>query len=411
VQAEAVNLFVDTHTYALSRSTVVTFSECVFQYGVNRVTRIFCDHVTFRDCWIGNGTGSNDSVYGNSFFSFYGCVFIPPGSVSVGRSFIYLTNDNGDGGTINDNHRGVLVSGSRVSNEGGAGPLVVCDYPLVNDHLDISPVISICDCTVNSRKPSPYDSGNSENGVIYLKQFPASINFSGISWVRLGGTLSALVAKNDGLDATTAPRAFGINVDDMTYRTAGNAVGETSSQRIARSLRGFINNPDVYTFPGWGMLEDGHLPVVATATTGMRKATFQVRTGWDDEGVSTPIAFYLYLGGVGTTGIAGPNDVNYQGSSVYLVTITGAAVTGQRNEIRADKIYGFGFGNGRNANADVISAHFGTGDTGNDFVARSSTVGLPYDVTISFGTNINQGMARIEPAFKRTGRYLNPFLG
>jgi hypothetical protein len=292
----------------------------VFQYSVVQVARAFCDSITLHNCWIGSDNSSTNAFYVNSLISFFGCVFIPSGSTSTGRSVVYLTNDNGAGSTVNDVNRGAHFYGCRMSNEGGQGPVVVNDFPYVNTLNCATPNITFSGCSLVGFTPNPYDSGNSENGIVYLKQWPASITFTGCGFRSLGNVTGALVAKSDSL-TSDAPLSFLIDVDDSTYSNAQRMVGETTGYRIARSLRGYIKNPDPHTL--LGINEDGHLPVVATATTGQRKASFQIKTGWTNSDYGTPLAFFLFLGGQGTTGLAGPNDLNYAGSSVYLVTFAG----------------------------------------------------------------------------------------
>jgi hypothetical protein len=122
VQVETVNKFLDTNSYNSSRSTAVSFRDCVFQYSVVQVARAFCDSITLHNCWIGSGNSSTNAFYVNSLISFFGCVFIPSGSTSTGRSVVYLTNDNGAGSTVNDANRGAHFYGCRMSNEGGKVP-------------------------------------------------------------------------------------------------------------------------------------------------------------------------------------------------------------------------------------------------------------------------------------------------
>jgi hypothetical protein len=406
VQVETVNKFLDTNSYNSSRSTAVSFRDCVFQYSVVQVARAFCDSITLHNCWIGSDNSSTNAFYVNSLISFFGCVFIPSGSTSTGRSVVYLTNDNGAGSTVNDVNRGAHFYGCRMSNEGGQGPVVVNDFPYVNTLNCATPNITFSGCSLVGFTPNPYDSGNSENGIVYLKQWPASITFTGCGFRSLGNVTGALVAKSDSL-TSDAPLSFLIDVDDSTYSNAQRMVGETTGYRIARSLRGYIKNPDPHTL--LGINEDGHLPVVATATTGQRKASFQIKTGWTNSDYGTPLAFFLFLGGQGTTGLAGPNDLNYAGSSVYLVTFAGIFSGSALMEVTSAKLHGIPFGNNRDANADAVSIHFGTGDTGGTTINRGSTD--VYDVTVAFGTNILEGWARLVPAFRKPSRYSNAFAG
>ena len=398
VQCEATNLFLDSGTYGTSRSTIVSFRDCIWQYQVNQIARIFCDNITFDNCWIGSGSGSTDSIYANSNMSFYGCVFIPAGTNTGDRAAVRLTNDNGAGGTANDAHRGVKFDGCRMSNEGGQGPIVVCDYPLVQDSRTITPAISFTGCTLTGSTPAPYESGNSESGIVYLLEYPASIKFDSCSFLTLGSPTAKLVAKSDSLIAA-APDSFIISVDDATYYNAQRAVGEAATYTIAGSMRGFINNPSPYLFRD--VYENGNLNVGDSGTTGTKKATFTLTSGYDDLQYVTPITFLLYLGGQGTTGTAAPNAVSYAGTSVYLVSVSFFFSGSHQAKISYTKLHGDTFGNGSNADCDIVSMHFGTGDTGSTSAARATS----YDVTVVFGTNVLIGSARFVPGFEKISRY------
>jgi len=404
VQAETVNKFLDTNSYNTSRSTTVSFRDCVFQYDVIQVARAFCDNITLHSCWISSSNTSTSAFNVNSLISFFGCMFIPAGSTSTNRCVVYLTNDNGSGGTVNDVNRGAHFANCRMSNEGGQGPIIVNDFPYVNTTNCSTPNITFSGCSLVGFTPTAYESGNSESGIVYLKQWPASITYRGCGFATLGSTNGAIVAKSDAL-TSSAPLSFLIDLDDSTYSNAQRVVGELSSYRIARSLRGYIRNPDPHTL--LNILEDGHLPVVATATSGRRKASFKIKTGWNTSDYMTPMSYFLFLGGQGTTSF---NDFSYAGASVYLISFSGIFDTAARVSVSSTKLHGQGYGISSGANADIVSIHFGTGDTGSTTISRGSSSDI-YDVTVAFGTNILQGWARLVPAFRKPNRYSNAFAG
>lgn len=398
VQCAGTTLFLDTVSYTASRSTTVSFRDCVWQYDTVQIARMFCDNATFDNCWIGSGTTSTDSIYANSNMTFYGCVFVPAGSNAVGRAAVRLTNDDGASGTANDAHRGVLFSGCRMSNEGGQGPILVNNYPVVLDNNAATPSITFSGCSITGYQAGPYQTGNTESGVVYLLQYPASITFSSCSFFTLGSTYGKLVAKSDAL-VTAAPPAFTISLDQSTYYNAQRTVGEVSSYTIAGTLAQFINNPAPYLFRD--ILENGNLSAIDTATTGRKKATFTLRSGWTEDNYPAPILFFLALGGQGTTGAAGPNDQAYSGASLYAVTVSFFFSGTSQARLASTKIHGDGYGNTSAANCDIISLHFGSGDTGSATTARATS----YTITVAFGTNVNEGSARIFPSFEKISRY------
>jgi hypothetical protein len=401
VRGVAVNLFVDSVSYDTSRSTIVSFKDCLWGSSCVQIARLFCDSVTFDNCWIASNDASTNSIYANSNLSFYACFFIPAGSGVAGRSAVMLTNDNGAGGTVNDPHRGVTFHGCRMSNEGGQGPIVVSDYPIPLDPPQISPTISFYGCVMTGNYPAPYQTGNSESGLVYLLQYPAAIKFDACSFFALGSNNSSLVAKSDSLTAD-APDSFTISLDQATYYNAQRAVGAVESYTIAKSMAQFINNPAPYIFRN--ILENGNLDVGNSSTTGLKKSTFKITSGWQDTNYATPIIFFLFLGGQGTTGAADPNDVGYSGSSLYAVTVSFYFGSGaHRAKLAYTKIHGDTYGNNEAADCDIVSLHFGTGDTGSANTTRATS----YDVTVTFGTNVLIGSARVLPGFEKISRFGN----
>lgn len=394
-QAAGINLFIDTLSYVASRSTMVSFKDCVWQYNCVQIARIFCDSVTFDSCWIGSDNNSTSAIYANSNLSFYSCMFIPSGSTSVGRCAVFLTNDNGAGGIDNDTLRGVNFDSCRISNEGGQGPMVVCDFPVVNVNEQLSPRIVFSSCALVAFEPSPFELGNSESGVVYLLEYPAFVSFSNCSFSNVGAPNAKVIAKSDALTAV-APDSFGVYLDEPSFATANRAVGEVTTYTIAGTLRQYINNPDPYIYRN--IIEGGFLNVVDTATAGQKKATFTLTPGQNDATTATPIAFFLYLG---SQGRSTSNSVVYQAASVYIVTVQGWFDGSAKYVVTSTKLHGSVSGISGDVNPDIISLHFGSGDTGSNSAPMADSI----EVTVAFGTNMNAGKARIETTFTKFSRF------
>jgi len=390
IQTETVTLFLDTVSYVLSRSTLVSFDKCIFQYNTVQVCKAYTDKLVFRDCWISTNDQSTISIYANSSITIDSCMFIPAGVGSDGRAFVKLTEDNGAGGTTRDTHRDVRISNCRISNEGGNPPLLVSDYSSSNDIFS-SIGITIDGCSITGYTPSTYKAANSENGLVYLDAYPTSIKFSNCNFYTL---TSKLVAKDDSL-SITAPDSFIIDLDEATLNNAARTIGEVSTYDFG-SLGQFINNPDTYTFRD--IEEDGNLKMYATATTGQQKATFTVRTGWTDADYREPTSFLLLLSGAGSTAT---NDTGYGGSSLYIVTVAGYYSGGHKSKITTTKLSGDTFGLYSGSTADIISAHFGTADTGSASEARATE----HVITIAFGLNAIKLKGRIIGLSKKISRY------
>lgn len=394
-QSDALNLFLDSGSYDASRSTFVEFTRFLCQYGTVQLARCFCDILTFNDCWLGHGNETS-LIYANSLVTINGGAFIPPGSTSQGKCFVYLTDDNGAGGVTGptENERGVHIRGARCSNEGGNGPLVVCDFPTPNDYRQ-NPVISISNCTLGCFHPSQYENGGTETGVVHIKRYPAYVAFNNCGPNAIGGPTGKLVSAQSTL-STDAPNAFGIYVDPGTFRSAEWAVGELNTFTIAGVLRQYVNNPDPYTFRN--ILEDGFLDVNAATTSGVFKSTFTVKTGYDDINFITPVTFILVL--MGQSNKTFPN-AGYGGSSTYVVTVTGFFDTSLKSSISATKLHGPNFGASAADNANIVSLHFGSAETGATTAAMANT----QTVTVTFGANLGFGKARIINLVPKSNRF------
>lgn len=395
-QIDGLNLFVDSGSYAASRSTFVEFTRLICQYQVLQIIRSFCDVLTFNDCWLGHGNKTS-LIYANSLVTINGGAFIPPGADCEGKCYVYLTNDNGVGGTIsNDYERGVHIRGARSSNEGGNPPLVVCDFPLSNEYRQ-NPVVNISDCTLAGYHPTQYEAGGTETGIVHLKQYPAFVSFNNSGVNALGNPTAKLVSAQSTLSAT-APKTFGVYVDDATLKSAEWVVGELNTFTIAGVLRQYINNPEPSIFRG--LLENGFLDVNAATTSGVFKSTFTVNTGYLEQDFITPITFMLVL--MGQSNNAFPN-AGYGGSSTYLVTVTGIFDTSLKSSISSTKLHGPGFGISSADNANIVSLHFGSGETG----STTATMAATQTITVTFGANLGLGKARIINFVPKSQRYGN----
>ncbi|MBP1804844.1 hypothetical protein [Rubellimicrobium aerolatum] len=391
--AQEVNLWLDTGTYDNSRSTTVSLLDCDFRYHVRQLLRCYADKLNIERCWLGIMTETTRLIHANSLISIRDSMFIPAGDGGTGRAYVYLTTDNGAGGTVLDSARGVVLSGNRVSNEGSNPPLVVCDYPRDLAAFSTAPAISIVDNHIVGYHPSPFEAGG-EAGIVHLLQYPGLIRFAGNSIHALGNPDSRLVSRAPSLSAEP-PLGFVIDMDDATYRAAQFLAGEVSSYRIAsESLRGAIRNPDPWTFRG--LLEDGFLDTGDTATAGRKKASFRLRTGRLDLTFSTPVSFLLQLQGT-SSGYDGA------GSSVYAVTVNGYIDGGgvKRNRVAWTKLHGGPFGALETVNADLVSAHWGTADTG----ATQAENAAELTLTFTWGNGLDHGLARIVPLSQRNPRY------
>lgn len=393
---QSVNCFVDSVSYDLSRSTQVVFDSCQCQYDVKQFAKLYCDHVNFKDCWLNHTVSGFPLIYGNSFFNLDNCMLIPVGSGANGNAWVYLTNDNGAGGTETDLTRGVVINACRVSNEGANPPLIVNDYPGTSSiSPEGGPIISINNCVVTAYHPTQYEAGGTETGVVQLKQWPIQVTFVGCSFQAMGGATSYLVAKNSTLTGY-APDFFNVWLDDATLTNAMvDAQNYTVGSKIANSLDTYINNPQSSVYKDIGPC--GYLLV--SQTGGVLSSTFKIKTGYNANTYASPITFILVLSGQG-------NSVNnsylYAGSTTYIVTISGYVESGTpKQRIDYTKLHGSTFGNYVTpSTADIVSFNF---------VSSSSNVTTtPLDiqqVRVTWGNACAVGKAKIINFIDKWGVY------
>jgi len=388
VTADDMNMLLDSTSYALSRSTSVTFSDCNFLVGCVQLGDFYVDALTFDNCWFQHPSSGMYYIKCNANTQFNGGVRIPAGAGAAGTAFCLFTNDDGDGGvTSSEFTRNLSFTSMRNSNEGGNSPLVIADYPPVSSQGSGTPTISFDDCFLNGFHPVHYEASGTETGIIHFLQYPAGVSFKACSFVGLGSDTSLLASKDATL-AVDADDTFSIEMDAVSYKIGKQVSSAIDTHNLAIDMVQFINNPDPSTFRD--VIDGGHFIVVDSSTAGLKKLTFKAITGWNDPNYAAPISFLLNLSGSGTDA---NNDLNYAGSSVYLITLNGFFSGSHQARLASTKLHGDAYGLNDTANADIVSLHFGTADTGAATAARASE----YDVTITFGANVKFGQASYDP--------------
>ncbi|HHK8438790.1 TPA: phage tail protein [Vibrio parahaemolyticus] len=389
IYIDAIECFIDSVSYVLSRSTQVTFNECIFFSACKKIGDFYTDSLNFNECWFQSPQTGKEYIKANSNVNFNGCMRIPVGAHQFGSGFLLFTNDDGDGGTVNEYTRNVNFNGLRNSNEGGNSPLVIADMPIQENQGGGTPVINFDGCYLNGYMPGHYEDGGTESGLVMIKEYPAAINFKSCSMQGIGNEKSRVVAK---LNATSsnAPDQFRIDMDESTYKLSKRVASVTSNSMIADSLIGYLNNPDPELFRN--TLDDGNLRV-QSIDNGQVHAQATLRTGWADPDYPAPVSFILNLSGFGSTTI---NDLGYSGTSVYIVTVSGFYSSAHKAKISVTKLHGDDYGFNNESNCDIISAHFGSSTTGSAVTNRA----VEYDISIVFGTNVVAGMARIMPLWE-----------
>lgn len=399
IRSDAVVCFIDTLSYNASRSTHVVFRDCTWQYGVRQLAKIYCDSVTFYNCWFGSSEYANAYILANSNISFFSCMFVPTGAPIAGRCWVKFTNDNGAGGVTTDNARNIGFYTCRMGAEsaGGGGAYVVADYPALTSTYVANAAIDFVNCYIGAYSSGSFETGNSESGIVYITQYPSSISFQGCSLQTVGPTTDCVVAKSDLL-LTAPPAQFSITLDPASLKSALLYVSLVSTYTIALSLRGYVNNPEPSVFRD--ILEEGYLAIQDTTVTGKKMATFSLTGNYGAATWQQPITFMLLLTGQGDSSVG--TNYTYGASSVYIVSLSGKLSGSAKSELTYTKLHGSLGGSAGDESADIVSLHFGTAETG----ITTSSPAVTYDVTVAFGTKIANGKARIvQSMLMPFGRY------
>jgi len=149
------NLFVDTVSYAASRSTTFRMERCHVSYGVKTLAKIYTDKSSFVGNWF---LHSNDSIfmYLDSFAAFRDNMWIP---VNAGPNKAYIEFN------ASDLVRSLSFSSERFGGENGSCPIVIVRNVNAGGSNEAyrQQGVSFADCFISSN--SVYNPDGLESGV------------------------------------------------------------------------------------------------------------------------------------------------------------------------------------------------------------------------------------------------------
>ena len=393
VTAAKCNKLLDQVSYAASRSTTTLLDRLRVGYGVPQVARIYSDKSTVQNSWLVHDADSY-LFFIDSFCSFKNNVLVPVGT-GTSRAVIWWE--------ASDQARSLLVEDMRFGGEAGQAPIAVIGN--VNTTTNASDVyrnqgITFRRCELNSNKSYNPDGITAVDANVILRPTVAggnkAIQFIKFEECYAGPDKSGGIVQYYGSsDVTTLlPSDFTIELDSSSLRSFIRGVNKPTSDVLARYLSYDQINRKVTGIRG----PSGRIVPIDTATAGQKKITFSVDLSFP-ETYHTPVAFLVSLTGQGTST---NNSTAYGCVSVYIVTIQGFYDTSVKSKITYTKLHGNVMGIGGAMNADIVSAHFGTGDTGSNLYSLINSPGAnaAVDVTIAFGTGISQlGACFVRPLF------------
>jgi hypothetical protein len=386
------NTFFDQVGYAESRSTTTLLDRLQVSYGVNRVANIYSDISEIRNSWL---TQKSDGYLFaiDSFCHFVNNVIIPDGTPSASRAVIYFSSS--------DAARNLVCDSVRFGGEPGQSAIVVIGNVNSNGDSDAyrnqGVVFRKCDMSSNNNF-DPSGIGSPVNACVILNPTISAnrcINFISFQDCYGGPDKSGGVVQYYGTDDVTTllPAGFSIQIDNTSMRSFNRGVNKPTST----ALRPYVIAPLQQNYVKYPNIGTGKTAASATATTGQWKSTFNVNMVYPSAKM-TPFTFLVTLVGQGDTSY--PSD-EYAYSSVYILTISSNYISSDLSNISFTKLHGSTGGVSDGAKADIVSAHFGTGDTGATTRAISGTTGGNSDVavTIAFGTRVSTATAYIRPLY------------
>lgn len=284
--------FIDTNSYANSRSTIVRFHEPTVRYSCKSVGKIYCDKLIVDGGWISSGSDTEDQWIINALASFNDCIFIPGGNKANGKSFVFYTDDDGDGGRTsqagapaNDNDRGLHFNNCRMSTEPGSHTFAVLDYEVNAAERNQMPVVSFNGGTLGGYSETPYEVGASSHGLIVIKRWPGALAFSNMSFGPVGSEYARLVVRHSTL-VSEPDEWFRIELDDV-------------SRRSLQRLISFYPNDDDYTVADADLLPYiegfGEIDGQADLTADTLPDDYEVSVKWTEEKGFIDLSFDLNI--------------------------------------------------------------------------------------------------------------------
>jgi hypothetical protein len=399
----ACNLFVDTVDYNSSRSTTVLFERCIGNYNLKQFAKIYTDKSVFRENWFTHNQNTK-FIEVDSFAHFHDNVWVPSASTpNNARCWIYFT--------ASDEARSLLFTNERFGAESGQCPILVIGD--VNKKLTIPAYknqgVKFVNCQLSSY--NPWNANNISDGairsVVILEEpthIPTDGKYTSIDYIsfencKISPNVYAVATYNAPNFQSKVHGEFTIDFDRTTALSTTRGISFITTP----DLMLYVNHP-ILNKHTIGLNKNGKATkALDTTTVGIKKITFKVNRAANNHPSNptynwhTGIAYLATFIGQGDSSY--PNGI-YGYSSTYILTISGGYSSYGRSKITATKLQGDLGGASLTANADIVSAHWGTDETGSDEdIVDGNTVDEWRDITITFGNKIQYGYVILTPLY------------
>lgn len=388
-QVAKTNLFVDTVGFDESRSTTFKMVRCNVSYGVPTLCKIYTDKAYFEGNWF-NHSDNSIFMYIDSYATFRDNVWVP---TNPGPNKAYISFSGADA------TRSLLFENERFGGESGQCPIVIANNVNLGNANERyrQQGITFINCKLFSNSTYDPDGVGGVRACVILR--PTLSPQNSINYIRFIGCSFApdlnggiVQSYNTPNIKDLLPQDFVIEFDYTSAVSATKGVNKLSSADLTQ----YVYTPILSRKTFAHSKGSGKLSVVDSSTNGQKKATFQIDLTWPNNYLP-PFAYLVITAGQGD---ARYDSSGYAYTSVYILTISGGyQAGGAKSKISYTKIYGNTGGMDFQANADIISIHWGTADTGSTEFVLQSGVSSIQNITIVFGTNMQKGYVYVKPLF------------
>ncbi len=406
-----VDLGIDTVSFNASRSSILTLENCKVSYGVTRLANSYCDMTHVIGGWYSHNVNSALIVFAGRL-CVSGGIYVPVLPETQNEFCWYQ-------GELADRSAGGSFTGCRFGSEFGGGVVLYIksnEGVAEGDGLSTGNTQSFkfSGCQLSSNNIfDPLSTGVTVRGVVVLNKFNNGGFYFDTSTISTdlgpaygGVNLSRVVVDYNNVANTEAPNNFAIEFDDSTWRAANNGANRPAGNKLLQYI-GNGKNRSIFK----GISAHGNLIVGVTADGQKNKATFSLKLGASPTNYGFPILFDLDLGQLGSSS---DNAYRHSRFAGYKVSVVGGRdLTLGMNIYKINKtlLYSHNGATGMNVNSEIVSIHFGVGDTGVDYI---DAAGLEPDGTVSVTVVWGQlaessatGLAKITTAFDQYSRLLN----
>jgi len=406
-----VALGIDTVSYVASRSTILTLEDCKSSYGVEEFVRSYCDMTHVIGGWYTHDQNKPCFTIGGRA-TVTGGIYVP---ILAGphNALCWYSAE------LADESAGIVFSGCRFGGEYGGGVvLYVKSNAAASDNNGLasgaSQQFTFTNCQLSSNNPfDPLNTGTTTRAVVVFNAYNnGGVSFQGctistdLGPAATNANVSRVIAEYNNLTANPAPHNFVIEFDDTSWRAANNGANRPATNKLLQYVG---NAAQVSMFKETSAY--GHLLVGVTTDGSKNKATFKVKLGRRFTYYTFPMLFDLDVGQLGQLPDNAYRTSRYAGYRCSIVGGRDLGIAQNVYKLRRTLMYAHDGGVDLTVGAEIVSMHFGTGDTGQDYVIAD---GIEPDgevyVTVVWGEftqSAATGLARVKAVFDQFAAYNN----